>query len=48
MYYRTDKMHNRVCDVLHYVGLLEGRNAVCGVVSDAHAEIIELDKQNNC
>ena len=41
-------MHNCVCDVLHYIGLLERRNTLCDAVSSAHAEIIELDEMSNC
>lgn len=48
MYYRIDKMHNWVCNVLYYTELLEGRNTLCEVVSIAHAKTLELDKRNNC
>lgn len=43
-----DKMHNYICDVLLYIGLAEAGNTLCDAVSSAQAEIIELDKKNNC
>lgn len=40
-------MNNWVCDVLYYIGFLEGRNTLCEVVLIAHAKILELDRRSN-